>query len=392
MALVQAKTTPPSPILRAAGEELVPELRLWRVPADIVPRLRRAGDVGLSRPDRPLKTTVQAQASDPLVPLEWWRSGVGADRVDAPGPGMPVTVVDSGVDMSHPEFAGRPNTTVLNPQTTGGDDEDHGTEVASVLAAPNNGVGIVGVYPDAVLRIWDASPFGILNESAAIQGIVEAARRGPGVINLSFGGEDDNPLLHDAILFAFRSGSIVVAAAGNDGFEGSPKNFPAAYPVGFVNSAVADLQGNRAGGRKAWLAIGPGRRAGDGRFTPLPDRLEQEARPTERHYPARRAEHLPGREPRQRRDGRALAVIGHPEALRSHRRRFMHPLESPSIVRHRAIAAENGRDRRFTIPLQIHTTEFTNPTPERVDPLSGQRLKKLKLVKILTTLTQAPTS
>jgi hypothetical protein len=55
--------------------------------------------------------------------------------------------------------------------------------------------------------------------------------------------------------------------------------------VGFVNSAALDLQGNRGGGRKAWLAIGPGRRAGDGRFTPLPDRLEQEARPTERLHP-----------------------------------------------------------------------------------------------------------
>jgi hypothetical protein len=95
--------------------------------------------------------------------------------------------------------------------------------------------------------------------------------------------------------------------------------------VGFVNSAAVDLQGNRAGGRKARLAIGPGRRAGDGRFTPLPDRLEQEARPTERLHP-RRAEHLPGREHQQRRDGRALAVIGHPEALRNHRRRFMHPV------------------------------------------------------------------
>ena len=131
--------------------------------------------------------------------------------------------------MSHPEFAGRANTTVLNQQTTSDQDEDHGTEVASVIAAPNNGVGIVGVYPQAVLNIWDASPFGILNESAAIQGIVEAARRGPGVINLSFGGEDDDPFLEQAILFAFRSGSLVVAAAGNDGFDGSPKNFPAAY-------------------------------------------------------------------------------------------------------------------------------------------------------------------
>jgi subtilisin family serine protease len=214
----------------AGGTELAPELGIWRVPDSAVPRLRSAGVVRLALVERLLPRTALAQATDPLVPEQWWRGAVGADQQEAPGPGKPVTVVDSGVDLTHPEFLGRPNTTALNEQTTKDEDEDHGTEVSSIVAAPNNGVGIVGVYPQAVLRVWDASPFGALLEGAAIQGIVEAARRGPGVINLSFGGEDDDPLLEGAILFAFRSGSVVVAAAGNDGLEGSPTNFPAAYP------------------------------------------------------------------------------------------------------------------------------------------------------------------
>jgi hypothetical protein len=214
---------------RAGGTELARELRIWRVPAYAVAELRRAGVVRLSQPERLLATAARREATDPLVSQEWWRSAVGADRAEPPGPGKPVTVVDSGIDLTHPEFAGRANTTVLNAQTTDDEDEDHGTQVASVIAAPNNGAGVVGVYPEAVLRVWDASPFGFLNEGAAIQGIVEAARRGPGVINLSFGGEDDDPLLEQAILRAFRLGSVVVAAAGNAGLEGSPKNFPAAY-------------------------------------------------------------------------------------------------------------------------------------------------------------------
>jgi hypothetical protein len=213
----------------AGGTELARELRIWRVPAAALPALRKAGVIGLSRPERLLRMTSQVESGDPLVPLQWWRAAVGADSSEPPGPGKPVTVVDSGVDMNHPEFANRPNTTALNTQTTNEEDEDHGTEVSSVVAAPANGIGIVGVYPEAVLRVWDASPFGFLNEGAAIQGIVEAARRGPGVINLSFGGEDNDPLLEQAILFAFRAGSLVVAAAGNEGFEGSPTNFPAAY-------------------------------------------------------------------------------------------------------------------------------------------------------------------
>jgi subtilisin family serine protease len=245
--LVQLNWTHPAEGARlaraAGGTELAHELRIWRVPASAVADLRRAGVVHISRTERLLPTAAAAlqQTTDPLVAFEWWRAAVGADQVDSPGPGKPVTVVDSGVDLSHPEFTTRPNTTALNPQTTSDVDEDHGTAVASVVAAPSNGVGIVGVYPDAVLQVWDASPFGFLNEGAAIEGIVEAARRGPGVINLSFGGEDDDPLLDDAIRFAFRSGSLVVAAAGNEALDGNPPNFPAFYPhvltVGATNES-----------------------------------------------------------------------------------------------------------------------------------------------------------
>src|SRR5204863_3675218 len=199
---------------------LVRELGICRVPAASLPALRRAGVIRVGEPERLLPVAAAAQETDPLVPTEWWRGAIGADRVDPPGPGKPVTVVDSGLDVTHPEFAGRPNTILMNRQTTTDDEEDHGTEVSSVIAAPNNGFGIVGVYPEAVLRVWDASPFGILNEGAAIQGIAEAAREGPGVINLSFGGEQEDPLLEDAVMFAYRSGSLVVAAAGNEGLEG----------------------------------------------------------------------------------------------------------------------------------------------------------------------------
>jgi hypothetical protein len=226
----------------AGGTALLPELGIWRVPNSSLPALERAGVVRYHQPERLLASTAAAAftATDPLVPTEWWRTVIGADRAEPPGPGKPITVVDSGLDITHPEFASRPNTILMNRQTTTEDDEDHGTEVSSVIAAPNNGVGLVGVYPDAVLRAWDASPFGILNEGAAIQGIAEAARQGPGVVNLSFGGEDEDPLLEDAVMFAYRSGSLVVAAAGNEGLEGSPKGYPAAYPHVLTVGATND--------------------------------------------------------------------------------------------------------------------------------------------------------
>jgi subtilisin family serine protease len=226
--IARPHTRDAAPVLRRVGAvEVAAELRIWRVPAGAVPAVRRAGVVERAEPEHVRATT--AIPTDPLADQQWWRPSVGADHASPPGPGKPVTVVDSGLDVSHPEFANRPNTTLLNNQTVRAEDDDHGTEVSSVIAAPENGIGLVGVYPLADLRSWDASPGGFLSDGSAIQGILEASRRGPGLINLSFGGPVDDTLLEEAILTAFRRGSVIVAASGNDGGEGSPDSFPADY-------------------------------------------------------------------------------------------------------------------------------------------------------------------
>jgi subtilisin family serine protease len=162
---------------------------------------------------------------------EWWLSHVGADRATPPGPGVPVTIVDSGIDATQAEFAGRANTTYLDTQTVSGRDEYHGTIVASLAAAPENGIGIVGVYPQAVLESYDASPDprGITSSSADA-GILAAAAHCPAVINLSFGSVAQNTVLQNAILTAVHNGCLVVAAAGNSGETGSPATYPAAWP------------------------------------------------------------------------------------------------------------------------------------------------------------------
>ena len=212
----------------AGGSQLVPELHLWRVPLRALARLRRAGIVVRAERERLLARTTTAVDVPAAADSEWWRTAIGADAATPPGPGKPVTIVDSGLDITHGEFASRPNTTLLNQQTTFFEDDDHGTEVASVIAAP--GIGMTGVYPQAVLRSWDASPFGFITAGDAVRGIVAAARGGPGVINLSFGGEEDDPLVHQAVLWAFRHGSLIVASSGNDGLAGNPLSYPASYP------------------------------------------------------------------------------------------------------------------------------------------------------------------
>lgn len=176
-------------------------------------------------------------ATDPLEPQEWWLADVGADPAAAPPAGVPITIVDSGTDPTHPEFAGRPNTTFLNTQTTSGTTEFHGTFVASVAAAPENGVGMVGVYPTAALLLFDASPVPG-PPSAAAAGVDAASQHCPGVINLSFGGTSPDSQLDDAILTAVHNGCLVVASAGNDGNVGSPITYPASYPHVFTVAAT----------------------------------------------------------------------------------------------------------------------------------------------------------
>ena len=139
--------------------------------------------------------------------------------------------IDSGVDPTSPEFAGRPNTTFLNSQTVDGPGEYHGTAVASLAVAAANGVGIVGVYPQAAFQSFDASPVGQITDMTAAQGIVAAAQHCPGVISISFGGTKQRPD-SSSTRFSMRvhNGCLIVAAAGNGGLEGNPPTYPATYP------------------------------------------------------------------------------------------------------------------------------------------------------------------
>ena len=229
-----------APALRLAGGRLiVPELQLWLLPTDrarlLLPRLIRASVVRSVTPDEPrtanLWSGLEPLAADPLVVNEWWMRNIGADRWRAPGPGVPLTVMDSGLDVSHEEFRRRPNTTVLNKQTFSDDESElHGTAVASVAAAPANGVGLVGVYPRARLRSWDISPRGLPTLGSELQALAAVMKRGRGVVNMSFGGATYFPVEEHALLAAFGSGSVLVASSGNLRELLSIPEYPATFP------------------------------------------------------------------------------------------------------------------------------------------------------------------
>lgn len=234
--------------LRAAGGRLVhPALGVWALPSAAalreIPALARAGTLREFAPDRPLEPA--GHLAEPLAPTQWWLQAVGADLVEPPGPGVPVTILDSGVDVSHPELAGRPDTELMNPQTATSGDDDHGTAVASIVGAPLNGVGLAGAYPAAVLRSWDVSPAGSPSIEHLVAGLAEAGRRGRGVANLSLGSNTREAIVADAVAAAVARGVLVVAASGNDGERGNRPSFPAALPHVLTVGAV-DRSGEAA--------------------------------------------------------------------------------------------------------------------------------------------------
>ena len=221
-------------LVAAGAHELDAKLRLWRLDArraaSLLPDLRARGAVAFAQREQSYRVAATSETPDPFQADEWWLAQIGLEGQTAPGPGVPVTIVDSGLDFTHPEFAGRADTLALNAQEPAPLGGEHGTSVASVIGAPLNGVGLVGIYPKAVLRSWDAAKgSGTRLESSEIAGgILAAARAGKSVINLSLGSDTRDLSIELAVSEAVATGSLVVAASGNDGDRGSPIGYPAA--------------------------------------------------------------------------------------------------------------------------------------------------------------------
>lgn len=123
-----------------------------------------------------------------------------------------VAVVDSGVDLDHPYLRGRLLSGVdfIDGDSSPDDEYGHGTHVSATI------VDCAGSAPVKILpvRCLDGNNMGPISAIAA--GIKYAADHGADVINLSLGGEGDNPVMDAAVNYAVGRGALVVIAAGND--------------------------------------------------------------------------------------------------------------------------------------------------------------------------------
>ena len=159
-------------------------------------------------------------------------------------PPVNVAVIDTGIDPTHPDlkdnYAGGYNT--LDPTLSPADDHGHGTHVAGTIAAENNTLGVVGMYPTA--RLWsvkalDNSGAGTTEYVvAALNWIISKKKEigGNWVASLSLGSTDGTASETEAFQRAFDAGILSVAAAGNKGL--AALEYPAAYPTVIAAGAV----------------------------------------------------------------------------------------------------------------------------------------------------------
>jgi subtilisin len=168
------------------------------------------------------------------------------------GFGINVAVLDTGVDISHPDLKRRVAqckdfTNLRFPVVDNkcDDKNGHGTHVTGIIAADAGAdrLGIYGIAPAAkILAYKVCGANGSCYADDIAMGLRAAADVGANVVNMSFGTDKDVSLIRDAIGYASSKGVLLVAAAGNDGPFPDSIDYPAAYAsvvaVGAVNKSL----------------------------------------------------------------------------------------------------------------------------------------------------------
>lgn len=211
---------------------------------------------------------VEFISEDREVHIEAQSTPSGISRIKAPlnpnkGTGIGVAVMDTGIDLSHPELSGSivANKNCVSSFKNGNDDNGHGTHVAGIIAAKDNGIGVVGVAPQAnLLAVKVLNSRGIGYWSQVICGLdwvtANASKYNIKVVNMSlsgYGKNDNNcglknrDALHKAVCKARDKGITIVVAAGN-GSSNTSGYVPASYNDAVITvSALNDTDGQSGG-------------------------------------------------------------------------------------------------------------------------------------------------
>ena len=158
------------------------------------------------------------------------------------GKGVNISVLDTGIDYNNIDlkdnYKGGYNFVNFNADPW--DDnclsqfkECHGTHVSGIVGAEKNGIGVVGVAPNAnIYAVKVLNGGGLGDVISIVSGLEWAIDNKMDIVSMSFGSIDDSIAVHTAIDNAYNAGLLLVAAAGNT-FGGS-----VTYPAGY-DSVIA---------------------------------------------------------------------------------------------------------------------------------------------------------
>ncbi|MBD3881720.1 S8 family serine peptidase [Phormidium tenue FACHB-886] len=224
------------------------------------------------------------------APTAWAEGYTGQDTI--------VAVLDGGVDYTHPDLQRNIWTNPKEIPANGIDDDrngfvddtqgwdfsnqdndpndspfdGHGTHVAGIIAAANDGFGITGVAYNAKIMPIKVIEGEDTSDAAVAQGIRYAVQNGARVINISLGKEPGAAVsadLQSAVRFANQAGAVVVMAAGNRrqrmgaNAPDNPAAYAAAQNIGIAVGALdegrkLDVDSNPAGAKPLTYVVAPG--------------------------------------------------------------------------------------------------------------------------------------
>jgi len=170
-------------------------------------------------------------------------NAVNAWDVTTGSPNLKISILDSGIPLTHPEFSGRllPGYDFANNDPDPTDDQGHGTNVSSIAGAKGNNSSLVaGVNWNSKIipvKILDNNNSGFY--SWWVSGITFAVDNGAKVLNMSVGGSSFSSSLQDAVTYAYSNGRIVIVCMMNN------NNNVVYYPAGFSNVIAIGATNNR---------------------------------------------------------------------------------------------------------------------------------------------------
>jgi subtilisin family serine protease len=233
---------------------------------DAIASLRADGTVEFAEPDHVVSIT-QVPNDTLYAGYQWSLPAINAPAawdITTGSSTVIVAVIDTGVDATHPDIAGKITSganagyNFVSNNTNTADDQSHGTFVASIIAANTNnsqgGAGVCWSCKIMPVKVLDSTGSG--SSFNVAQGVDWAVAHGAKVINLSLGSGMSDASLQTSVTNAWNAGVVVVAAAGNNAGSGSTADDGVLYPAAYSN-VIAVASSNSSNVRSSFSNYGP---------------------------------------------------------------------------------------------------------------------------------------